>query len=76
MSPSAQARHAKIRGIGYGVRSYFDLNFGPYRPTFGRAVDDDTDTQAGLSLLEFLVRPRGRESPMDAVFGLTGSRRI
>ena len=43
--PSAQARRAKIRGIGYGVRSDFELNFGRYLPGFGRADDDDTDMQ-------------------------------
>ena len=45
--PSAQARRAKLRGIGYGVRSDFELNFGRYLRGFGRADDDDTDTQAG-----------------------------
>ncbi|MGA7809952.1 enoyl-CoA hydratase/isomerase family protein [Bradyrhizobium sp.] len=35
--PSAQARRAKIRGIGYGVPSDFELNFGRYLPSFGRA---------------------------------------
>ena len=44
--PSAQARRAKIRNIGYGVPSDFELNFGRYLPTFGRADDDDTDKQA------------------------------
>jgi enoyl-CoA hydratase/carnithine racemase len=43
--PSAQARRAKIRNIGYGVRSDFELNFGRYLPGLGRADDDDTDTQ-------------------------------
>lgn len=43
--PGAQARRAKIRNIGYGVRSDFELNFGRYLPTFGPADDDDTDTQ-------------------------------
>ena len=43
--PSAQARRAKLRGIGYGLRSDFELNFGRYLPAFGRAHDDDTDTQ-------------------------------
>ena len=33
--PGAQARRAKIRGIGYGVRSDFELNFGRYLPSFG-----------------------------------------
>jgi enoyl-CoA hydratase/carnithine racemase len=40
--PGAQARRAKIRNLGYGVRSDFELNFGRYLPTFGRA-DDDQD---------------------------------
>jgi len=38
--PSAQARRVKVRGIGYGVRSDFELNFGRYLPTLGRAHDD------------------------------------
>jgi len=33
--PSAQARRAKLRGIGYGIRSDFELNFGRYLPSFG-----------------------------------------
>jgi hypothetical protein len=45
--PSAQARRAKLRGIGYGLWSDFELNFGRYLPGFGRADDDDTDTQGG-----------------------------
>jgi enoyl-CoA hydratase/carnithine racemase len=40
--PSAQARRAKIRGIGYGVRSDFELNFGRYLPSFGRTDGDST----------------------------------
>ena len=44
--PSAQARPARMRNIGYGVPSDFELNFGRYLPTFGPAGDDDTDTQA------------------------------
>src|SRR5215469_12088685 len=47
-SPSAQARRAKLRGIGYGIRSDFELNFGRHLPTFGRADDDDTDKAAWL----------------------------
>jgi enoyl-CoA hydratase/carnithine racemase len=43
--PGAQARRAKVRNIGYGVRSDFELNFGRYLPTFGRADDDDPDKQ-------------------------------
>ena len=42
--PSAQARRAKVRSIGYGLPSDFELNFGRYLPAFGRADDDDTDT--------------------------------
>jgi enoyl-CoA hydratase/carnithine racemase len=41
--PSAQARRAKIRGIGYGVPSDFELNFGRYLPALGPAGDDDPD---------------------------------
>src|SRR5579863_6465897 len=41
--PDAQARRAKIRNIGYGVPSDFELNFGRYLPRFGRADDDETD---------------------------------
>jgi enoyl-CoA hydratase/carnithine racemase len=40
--PGAQARRAKVRNIGYGVRSDFELNFGRYLPTFGPVNDDDT----------------------------------
>jgi enoyl-CoA hydratase/carnithine racemase len=43
--PSAQARRGKLRGIGYGVPSDFELNFGRYLPAFGRANDGDTSTQ-------------------------------
>jgi hypothetical protein len=45
--PSAQARRAKIRNIGYGVPSDFELSFGRYLPTFGRADNDDTGKQPG-----------------------------
>ena len=44
-SPSAQARRVKLRGMAYGVPSDFELNFGRYLPTFGRADEDDTRTQ-------------------------------
>ena len=43
--PSAQARRAKLRGIGYGLRSDFELNFGRYLPALRRADADDTDKQ-------------------------------
>jgi enoyl-CoA hydratase/carnithine racemase len=32
--PGAQARRAKVRDMGYGVRSDFELNFGRYLPSF------------------------------------------
>jgi len=37
--PSAKARRGRLRGIGYGVRSDFELNFGGYLPGFGRTAD-------------------------------------
>ena len=40
--PGAQARRAKVRDIGYGVPSDFELNFGRYLPSFGPADDDRT----------------------------------
>jgi len=49
--PDAQARRTKLRGIGYGIHSDFELNFGRYLPGFGEADDDDTKTnraKAGL----------------------------
>jgi enoyl-CoA hydratase/carnithine racemase len=33
--PDAQARRPKLRGIGYGVPSDFEMNFGRYLPGFG-----------------------------------------
>jgi enoyl-CoA hydratase/carnithine racemase len=42
--PGAKARRGRVRGIGYGVPSDFELNFGRYLPALGRA-DDDPDTQ-------------------------------
>ena len=45
--PGAQARRARIRNIGYGVRSDFELNFGRYLPEFGRADDDGAERQSG-----------------------------
>jgi enoyl-CoA hydratase/carnithine racemase len=44
-SPSAKARRTKVRGIGYGLPSDFELNFGRYLPSLGQADDDNTDTQ-------------------------------
>jgi len=43
--PSAQARRAKVRHVGYGVPSDFELNFGRYLPELGRADHNDTDRQ-------------------------------
>jgi hypothetical protein len=45
--PGVQARRAKVRNLGYGVRSDFELNFGRYLPSFGWADDDGTDKQPG-----------------------------
>jgi len=42
--PSAQARRAKLSGIGYGLPSDFELNFGRYLPAFGPSEDHFTDT--------------------------------
>jgi len=39
--PSARARRAKVRSIGYALPSDFELNFGRYLPALGRAPDDD-----------------------------------
>ena len=44
--PGAQARRPKLRTLGYGVRSDFELNFGRYLPGLGRPDDDDTGTQS------------------------------
>jgi len=41
--PSAQARRAKVRSLGYGVPSDFELNFGRYLPTLGRPAGDHAD---------------------------------
>jgi enoyl-CoA hydratase/carnithine racemase len=38
--PGAQVRRAKVRNIGYGVASDFELNFGRYLPTFGRTDEE------------------------------------
>jgi enoyl-CoA hydratase/carnithine racemase len=44
--PRAQALRTKLRDLGYGAPSDFELNFGRYLPSFGRAHDDNTHTQA------------------------------
>ena len=43
--PDAQARRGKLRNIGYGVRSDFELNFGRYLPGFGQADEEHTEKQ-------------------------------
>ena len=55
--PAAQARRAKVRNLGYGVRSDFELNFGRYLPEFGPATDSQAELavapeQAGAELLQ------------------------
>jgi enoyl-CoA hydratase/carnithine racemase len=47
--PGAQARRVKVRGIGYGVASDFELNFGRYLPALGRADDGGTGAQPDRS---------------------------
>jgi enoyl-CoA hydratase/carnithine racemase len=42
--PGAQARRAKVRGMGYGVPSDFELNFGKYMTALGPTDEDDTGT--------------------------------
>jgi enoyl-CoA hydratase/carnithine racemase len=44
--PDAQARRPKLRDIGYGVPSDFEMNFGRYLPSFGRADDDHAERQS------------------------------
>lgn len=39
--PGAQARRAKVRSVGYGVRSDFELNFGRYLTGFAPADEDE-----------------------------------
>jgi enoyl-CoA hydratase/carnithine racemase len=47
--PNAQARRVKVRGLGYGVPSDFELNFGRYLPALGPGEDEDTDKQSHQS---------------------------
>jgi enoyl-CoA hydratase/carnithine racemase len=44
--PGARARRAKVRGLGYGVPSDFELNFGRYLPELA-PTDHDTDARSG-----------------------------
>lgn len=43
--PDAQSRRPKLRGIGYGVPSDFELNFGRYLPGFGPTNNNNSDRQ-------------------------------
>jgi len=43
--PGQQMRRARIRTMGYGVPSDFELNFGKHLPALGRA-DGDAETQS------------------------------
>src|ERR1700733_919809 len=43
--PGQQARRAKVRNLGYGVPSDFELNFGRDLPELGRTEVHDTGTQ-------------------------------
>jgi enoyl-CoA hydratase/carnithine racemase len=40
--PGAKARRSKVRNLGYGIPSDFELNFGRYLPGLGPADDDAT----------------------------------
>jgi enoyl-CoA hydratase/carnithine racemase len=46
-SPGTQARRVKLRNVGYGVRSDFELNFARYLPALGQADSHNTDTKIG-----------------------------
>jgi hypothetical protein len=41
--PGGQARRARLRSLDYGVPGDFEMNFGRYLPSLGRAGDEDTD---------------------------------
>jgi len=43
--PSAQVRRAKLRSLGYGVPSDFELNFGSYLPSLGPADNHDQSSR-------------------------------
>jgi len=44
--PDAQARRTKLRSIGYGIRSDFELNFGRYLTELGQGDDDNAEKKA------------------------------
>jgi enoyl-CoA hydratase/carnithine racemase len=45
--PGQQTRRTRIRSMGYGVPSDFELNFGRHLPALGRAEDADPVKQSG-----------------------------
>jgi enoyl-CoA hydratase/carnithine racemase/pimeloyl-ACP methyl ester carboxylesterase len=70
--PTAQARRAKLRGIGYGIRSDFELNFGRYLPSFGRADADDTKqknrtNQKEYTMTQTSATPQGSKQDKNAI---------
>jgi len=48
-SPGARARRAKVRDIGYGVPSDFELNFGRFLPEFGPLDEIHPETQSKIA---------------------------
>ena len=58
--PGAQARRAKVRNIGYGVPSDFELNFGRYLPSIraGRSALTRLSS-AGFKQFQVLVSRAG-----------------
>jgi len=60
--PSAQARRAKVRGVGYGIRSDFELNFGRYLLALGRADDDDRNRSPESASVRSIARADPPES--------------
>jgi hypothetical protein len=43
--PGARARGSRVRNVGYGVPSDFELNFGRHLPALAPAGDGDEDPQ-------------------------------
>jgi len=48
--PGQQTRRARVRSIGYGVPSDFELNFGRRLPELGRVGDGNADTEPASKL--------------------------
>jgi enoyl-CoA hydratase/carnithine racemase len=59
--PNAQARRPRLRDVGYGVRSDFELNFGRYLPAFGGA--DGNGTNMRLEVIPGLSYPVADQAP-------------